>query len=235
MSVAAKVQSVDWQAVQTGLMDEGYSIIRGLLSADECAAFRAAYDDETRYRKQVIMARHGYGEGDYRYFRYPLPDTLETLRRESFPPLARAANEWAKRLGRDTKFPESHEDFKAKCHGTGQVRPTPLILRYGKGGYNRLHQDLYGEVYFPFQIAVLLSEPGEDFEGGEFVLVENRPRMQSRPRVVPLRRGDAVVFAVNERPQMGKNGYHKVSLRHGVADITKGERYTLGVIYHDAL
>jgi hypothetical protein len=235
MSLAERLKATDWARVQSDLMEDGYSMLKGLLSADECHDFRAAYDDEARYRKQVIMARHGYGEGDYHYFRYPLPTTLATLRRESFPPLARAANEWAKRLGRDTRFPEDHDTFSALCHEKGQRRPTPLILRYGKGGYNRLHQDLYGEVYFPFQMAILLSEPGQEFDGGEFVLVENRPRMQSRPRVVPLTQGDAVIFAVNERPQMGKNGYHKVSLRHGVADITAGVRFTLGVIYHDAL
>jgi hypothetical protein len=235
MSVLERLQATDWARVQSDLMDDGYSLLKGLLNRDECLDFRAAYGDEDRYRKQVIMARHGYGEGDYRYFRYPLPDTLATLRRESFPPLARAANEWAKRLGRDVRFPEDHAAFSALCHDKGQLRPTPLILRYGKGGYNRLHQDLYGEIYFPFQMAVLLSAPGEEFEGGEFVLVENRPRMQSRPRIVPLTQGDAVIFAVNERPQRGKSGYHKVSLRHGVADITAGARYTLGVIYHDAL
>lgn len=235
MSVEERLKATDWAHVQADLMNDGYSLIKGLLSEEECLDFRAAYDDEALYRKQVFMARHGYGEGDYRYFRYPLPDMLETLRRESFPPLARAANEWAHRLGRDVSFPESHYAFRQRCHEKGQVRPTPLILKYGKGGYNRLHQDLYGEVYFPFQMAVLLSKPGDEFNGGEFVLVENRPRMQSRPRVVPLAQGDAVVFAVNERPQLGKNGYHKVSLRHGVADITRGDRYTLGVIYHDAL
>lgn len=235
MSVADRLKATDWTRVQSELMNDGYSLLKGLLGEGECLDFRAAYDDETRYRKQVFMARHGYGEGDYRYFRYPLPDTLETLRRESFPPLARAANEWATRLGRDVCFPESHDAFRQRCNEKGQLRPTPLILKYGKGGYNRLHQDLYGEVYFPFQMAVLLSKPGEEFGGGEFVLVENRPRMQSRPRVVPLAQGDAVVFAVNERPQRGKTGYHKVSLRHGVADITHGNRYTLGVIYHDAL
>ncbi|WP_262690221.1 2OG-Fe(II) oxygenase [Kordiimonas aestuarii] len=234
-SLGNRIQSLDWERTEKDLLEQGFAILPQLLTAAECSFFRARYDDESLYRKQVFMARHGYGEGDYRYYRYPLPDPLQALRHTSFPYLAHTANEWAKRLQRDVIFPENHEEFQKLCHGLGQLRPTPLILKYTAGGYNRLHQDLYGEVYFPFQMAVLLSQPGEEFEGGEFVLVENRPRMQSRPRVIPLRRGDAVVFAVNERPQLGKTGYHKVSLRHGVSDVTAGTRYTLGVIYHDAL
>ncbi|WP_417449779.1 2OG-Fe(II) oxygenase [Kordiimonas sp.] len=233
--LAHRIRSLDWSAMENALLDQGFAVIPQILTAAECSYFRALYEDENLYRKQVFMARHGYGEGDYRYYRYPLPDPLNVLRRESFPPLANAANEWARRLGRDVSFPENHNEFQQLCHEKGQSRPTPLILKYTAGGYNRLHQDLYGEVYFPFQMAVLLSEPEEEFEGGEFILVENRPRMQSRARVVPLRRGDAVVFAVNERPQMGKSGYHKVSLRHGVSDVISGTRFTLGVIYHDAL
>jgi hypothetical protein len=213
----------------------GCAVVPRLLGADECSAIAALWDDGERFRSRIHMARHGFGAGEYRYFGYPLPERVARLRAELYPPLAVIANRWAERLGLERRFPKRHEAFLAECRAAGQARPTPLLLRYQAGDWNALHQDLYGEHVFPLQVAILLSEPGRDFEGGEFVLTEQRPRMQSRPEVVPLGQGDAVVFPVRERPVRGARGDYRVQMRHGVSRVRAGLRFTLGVIFHDAL
>ncbi|ATE67242.1 2OG-Fe(II) oxygenase [Rhizorhabdus dicambivorans] len=224
----------DWARAADDLDERGWTVLPKLLDPEQCAATAALYDHETAFRKQVVMARHGYGRGEYRYFAYPLPRLVAGLRSALYPRLAPVANRWHERMGFDARFPEEHGDFLDRCHAAGQGRPTPLILRYGPGDYNCLHQDLYGEHVFPLQAAVLLSSPGEDFTGGEFVLTEQRPRMQSRAEVVPLGQGDAVVFAVAHRPRAGSRGDHRVNMRHGVATIRAGRRHMLGIIFHDA-
>lgn len=225
-------------AFHDALDTQGFAVVPGLLSAGECADTIALYEQDL-FRKRIIMGHHGYGEGEYQYFRYPLPDAVANLRAAAYPPLAVAANRWRERLGEIEDFPDTLEAYTTRCHQAGQVRPTPLLLKYEAGGYNRLHQDLYGEEWFPFQMAVLLSAPGEDFTqgdftGGEFILTEQKPRSQSRAHVVPLAQGDAVVFAVNYRPTLGKRGYSRRTLRHGVSTLHTGNRYTLGIIFHDA-
>jgi hypothetical protein len=205
-----------------------------MLSPAQCAGLTELYDDDSHFRSRVVMARHGYGKGEYKYFAYPLPALVKELRTALYPPLAAIANDWMEKVGSDVRYPPAHAAFLKRCHAAGQTRPTPLLLRYGAGDYNCLHQDLYGEHVFPLQVAVLLSEPGRDFEGGEFVLTEQRPRMQSRVEVVPLRQGDAVVFAVNERPVRGTRGTYRVKMRHGVSRLRSGHRHTLGLIFHDA-
>jgi hypothetical protein len=212
----------------------GFAIIPSLFSRDECEAVAHLYDDESRFRSRVVMARHGYGKGEYKYFRYPLPALVNRLRNALYPPLAEIANAWMEKLKIDTRYPKFHAAFLKTCHDAGQTRPTPLLLRYGASDYNCLHQDLYGDHVFPLQVAILLSEPGRDFDGGEFVLTEQRPRMQSRAEVVPLRQGDAVVFTVNERPVQGTRGIYRVKMRHGVSRLRSGQRHTLGIIFHDA-
>ncbi len=212
---------------------QGWSILPALLSHDEADETRALWDSAA-FRSEVIMARHGYGQGRYRYFAYPLPPAIGALRTRLYPTLATIANRWHETLGLPSRFPETHAEFLARCHAAGQQRPTPLLLRYGPGDYNCLHQDLYGEHVFPLQAAILLSEPGRDFEGGEFVLTEQRPRMQSRVEVVPLKKGDAVVFAVNMRPAQGVRGPYRVAMRHGVSRLRSGARSVLGLIFHDA-
>ena len=224
----------DPAAITADLDARGWAIVPGLLDPATCAAIAAGYDDPAHFRSQVVMARHGFGRGEYRYYRYPLPDPIAGLRTALYPSLVGVANRWHERLGIPTRFPADHAEFLARCHDAGQARPTPLLLRYGPGDYNCLHQDLYGEHVFPLQVAVLLSRPGEDFTGGEFVLTEQRPRMQSRVEVVPLRQGDAVVFAVNHRPVAGSRGDYRVAMRHGVSTLRSGQRHTLGVIFHDA-
>jgi len=213
----------------------GCAMLPRLLDAEQCAGLRALWDERGRFRSEVVMARHGYGRGAYRYFAYPLPEPVAELRAALYPPLANIANRWAEALGTSVRYPGSHPEFLARCHAAGQRRPTPLMLRYEAGDWNALHQDLYGEHVFPLQVAVLLSEPGEDFTGGEFVLAEQRPRMQSRAEVVPLRRGDAVVFPVRERPVRGSRGWHRRAMRHGVSRVRSGLRFTLGIIFHDAI
>ncbi|OIJ40279.1 2OG-Fe(II) oxygenase [Massilia timonae] len=225
---------IDWDDVGAQLDDAGCAVIPGLLDARHCARFIAAYDERQRFRSRVVMERHGFGRGEYQYFGYPLPEPLAALRATLYPPLARIANRWQAALGLDARFPGEHADFLARCHAAGQLRPTPLLLRYRAGDYNCLHQDLYGEQVFPLQVAVLLSRPGEDFTGGEFVLTEQRPRMQSRAEVVSLRQGDAVVFAVNQRPVQGTRGVYRVAMRHGVSRVRQGLRHALGIIFHDA-
>jgi hypothetical protein len=225
----------DWTAIAASLDTQGWAVLSGLLSPAECAGTAAFYDAEAGFRSRVVMARHGFGRGEYRYFAYPLPDIVAQLRTGLYPPLAAIANLWNHRMGIEQRFPPAHGDFLARCHAAGQLRPTPLLLRYGPGDYNCLHQDLYGAHVFPLQLAVLLSAPGEGFTGGEFVLTEQRPRMQSRVSVVPLRQGDAVVFAVNQRPVRGSRGDYRVAMRHGVSEIRAGHRHVLGVIFHDSV
>jgi uncharacterized protein len=225
---------IDWTAAAEALDTNGWAMLPGLLDPATCGQVSALYDAPEHFRSHVIMARHGFGRGEYRYFAYPLPETVQMLRTRLYPPLAAIANRWHVRMGLDRRFPASHAGWLAECHAAGQTRPTPLLLRYGPGDYNCLHQDLYGDHVFPLQIAVLLSEPGRDFAGGEFILTEQRPRMQSRAAVVPLTQGDAVVFAVNQRPVRGGKGDYRVTMRHGVSAIHVGRRHTLGIIFHDA-
>jgi hypothetical protein len=233
-AVAQRVAAGDWGAVGAALDAQGFAVLTGLLDADECAAAAALYADDSRFRRRIHMAQHGYGRGEYKYFAAPLPGLVDTLRTALYPPLAAVANRWNETLSDPVRFPPGLAAFQTRCHDAGQTRPTPLILKYGPGDYNCLHQDLYGELVFPLQAAILLSESGRDFAGGEFILTEQRPRMQSRATVVPLARGDAVIFAVRHRPVHGAKRSHRVNLRHGVSTVRRGERYTLGVIFHDA-
>ena len=233
--LARRIDALPRTDVAADLDAHGCALLPGLLPAETCRAAAAWYDEEALFRSRVVMARHGFGRGEYRYFAYPLPDLVAGLRDGFYPHLARIANRWNEVLGLPARYPGAHADFLARCHAAGQTRPTPLLLRYGPGDYNCLHQDLYGELVFPLQVAILLSEPGRDFEGGEFVLTEQRPRMQSRAEVVPLAQGDAVVFPVRDRPVMGVRGPYRVTLRHGVSRLRAGARHTLGVIFHDAL
>ena len=237
--IAGRVEGFDWSDIATQLDAHGNARLPGLLSRDQCDALAALYDDEARHRSRVVMARHGFGRGEYRYFRYPLPAPVQALRESLYPCLVPVANRWNLAMKADVAYPGAHADFIDRCHAAGQSRPTPLLLRYGEGDYNCLHQDLYGEHVFPLQVAVLLSQPGRecdggDFEGGEFVLTEQRPRMQSRTEVVQLQQGDAVVFAVHQRPVPGARGNYRVNMRHGVSRLRRGRRHALGVIFHDA-
>jgi len=225
---------IDWQAVATALDETGSAVLEHLVSPDECERLAALYPDDARFRSRVAMARHGFGRGEYKYFGYPLPELIARLRASLYPPLARIANRWHDAMGIEDRFPATHGGFLARCHAAGQNHPTPLLLRYETGDYNCLHQDVYGDQVFPLQVAVLLSEPGRDFTGGEFVMTEQRPRMQSRAEVVPLRQGDAVVFAVRHRPVRGTRGTYRVNLRHGVSRLRSGRRHTVGIIFHDA-
>jgi hypothetical protein len=213
---------------------DGFTVLTGLLSAAECRGLVALYDEREAFRSRVVMARHGFGEGEYKYLAYPLPPVVGELRQALYPRLAPVANRWQQQLGLAATFPDTLDAYLARCHAAGQTRPTPLILKYGAGDYNCLHQDLYGELVFPLQATVLLSRSGEDFSGGEFLLVEQRPRRQSKGEVVPLRQGDAVIFPVNHRPVAGTRGYYRATMRHGVSRVHSGSRFTLGVIFHDA-
>lgn len=233
-SIASRIDAIDWPALLSDLDARGNTVIQGLLDPAQCHDISAQYANESLYRSRVVMARHNFGLGEYRYFRYPLPAPVQQLRNALYPRLAPLANDWNARMGVDVQYPATHEAFLARCHDAGQTRPTPLLLRYGAGDYNCLHQDLYGEHVFPLQVAILLSEPGRDFSGGEFVLTEQRPRMQSRAEVVSLHQGDAVIFAVNQRPVTGTRGSYRVTMRHGVSRVRHGQRHTLGVIFHDA-
>ena len=224
----------DWTQIAQDLDACGYALLPALLTRAECRSIAAMYEEEARFRSRVVMARHGFGRGEYKYLAYPLPEPIATLRRTLYPHLAEIANRWHDALHVPTRFPARHEEFLARCHAAGQTRPTPLVLKYGAGDYNCLHQDLYGELAFPLQVAILLSEPGRDFTGGEFVLTEQRPRMQSRAEVVPLRQGDAVAFAVHNRPVAGSRGAYRVNMRHGVSRVRSGRRHTVGIIFHDA-
>jgi hypothetical protein len=233
-SAEARVGAYDWQALAGELDSYGCVVMLKLLSAGECRTIAGLYPDESHFRSRIHMARHGFGKGEYRYFNYPLPDLLAGLRTALYPHLAGIANEWNGRMGIEERYPGNHASFLKRCHDAGQTRPTPLLLQYVQGDFNCLHQDLYGDLAFPIQVAILLSEPGKDFTGGEFVLTEQRPRMQSRAEVVPLRQGDAVAFAVHNRPVRGSKGNYRVNLRHGVSRVRSGMRHTVGIIFHDA-
>jgi len=229
-----RVGAIGWDRVSEDLDAQGNAVLEGLLSADESAALAGLYDADDLFRSRIVMARHGFGRGEYRYFRYPLPEPVAGLRASLYPRLAPIANRWNEAMGIDVRYPAAHAAFIARCHAAGQGKPTPLLLRYEPGDYNCLHQDVYGGHVFPLQVAVLLSQPGRDFTGGEFVMTEQRPRMQSRAEVVPLRQGDAVVFTVRQRPVQGNRGVYRVNLRHGVSRIRSGRRHTVGIIFHDA-
>jgi hypothetical protein len=234
VDATARAQCIDASALESDLEAQGWSVLSQLLDSRECDHIASLYDKSAGFRSHVVMGRHGFGQGEYRYFSYPLPTLIQGLRTALYPRLAPIANRWHERMGMDARFPVNHAEFIARCAASGQSRPTPLLLQYGPGDYNCLHQDLYGEHVFPLQVAALLSEPANDFTGGEFVLTEQRPRMQTRAAVVPLTKGDAVVFAVNSRPVRGTRGDYRVKLRHGVSRINEGRRHTLGIIFHDA-
>ena len=227
-------ESIDWQAAGAALDEQGWAVLPRLLDPADCGSTACLWQEEDRFRSRVVMARHGFGQGEYRYFAYPLPSLVEALRTNLYPRLAPIANRWHERMGMTARFPADHAAFLERCHAASQTRPTPLLLRYGSGDYNCLHQDLYGEHVFPLQLAFLLSRPGDDFSGGEFVLTEQRPRMQSRAEVVPLRQGEGVIFPVHHRPVQGTRGVYRVNMRHGVSRLRSGSRHTLGVIFHDA-
>lgn len=226
--------SQDWPRITREVDEQGWSCLPSLLNQAECEALTALYDESACFRSRVVMARHGYGQGEYQYFRYPLPSPVEALRQVLYPRLAPLANRWNETMGLAARYPEQLQEFLGQCHRAGQQRPTPLLLRYGPGDYNCLHQDLYGEQVFPLQAAVLLSQPQRDFEGGEFVITEQRPRRQSKVEVLPLAQGDAAIFAVHHRPATGSRGSYRVNLRHGVSRLRSGRRHTLGIIFHDA-
>jgi hypothetical protein len=225
---------INWQALAAELDNCGCARLNRLLTDEECHEIAALYSDDSHFRSRVVMARHGFGKGEYKYFRYPLPEQVAQLRTELYSNLAEIANRWNDEMKIDVRFPRGHDEFLERCHSAAQDKPTPLLLQYQEGDYNCLHQDLYGEHVFPIQVAILLSQPGEDFSGGEFVLTEQRPRMQSRAEVVPLYRGEAVAFAVHHRPVRGTRGSYRVKMRHGVSRLRSGQRHTLGIIFHDA-
>jgi hypothetical protein len=229
-----RIAAIDWNAAAGALDAFGAAVLAQLMSFAECRAIAALYPEPAHFRSHIVMARHGFGRGEYRYFRYPLPEPIGTLRGALYSRLAPIANAWSERMGATARYPSAHARFLETCHAAGQVRPTPLLLQYVAGDYNCLHQDLYGDLAFPLQVAILLSAPGKDFTGGEFVLTEQRPRMQSRAEVVPLQQGDAVAFAVASRPVRGSRGDYRVTLRHGVSRVRSGLRHTLGIIFHDA-
>jgi hypothetical protein len=233
-SVTERIRAIDWQKLSLELDGQGSATIEHLLAPEECQSLAALYSRNELFRSRVVMARHGFGRGEYKYFDYPLPDLVAELRTSLYSYLAPIANAWNQTMGITVQYPEGHVEFLRRCHEAGQIKPTPLMLKYGMDDYNCLHQDLYGEHVFPLQVTVMLSQPEKEFTGGEFVITEQRPRMQSRPIVVPLKQGDAVVFAVNNRPARGKRGFYRVNLRHGVSRILSGHRQTLGVIFHDA-
>jgi uncharacterized protein len=233
-AIRDRLGTIDWPRLGRELDMSGAAMVPGLLSAEECRSLVALYPDDHCFRSRVVMARHGFGRGEYKYFSYPLPGMIQMLRSSLYPCLAPIANRWNEAMDIETRYPDRHADYLDRCHAAGQLRPTPLLLQYGTGDYNCLHQDLYGEHVFPLQVAILLSQPGTDFSGGEFVLTEQRPRMQSRPEVVPLQQGDAVVFAVHHRPVHGTRGVYRVTMRHGVSRLRSGRRHTAGIIFHDA-
>jgi hypothetical protein len=233
-AIAQRVAGFEWSRIGEELDTQGFAVLDGLLAQQDCRALAPLYPQDALFRSRIDMARHGFGRGEYKYFASPLPELVGELRTALYPPLAEVANRWTAAMGVEVRYPADLAGFLLRCHEAGQTRPTPLLLRYGPGDFNCLHQDLYGEHVFPLQVAILLAEPGQDFTGGEFVLTEQRPRMQSRAVVVPLRRGDGVVFAVHHRPVRGSKGTYRVTMRHGVSVVRSGERHTLGIIFHDA-
>ena len=234
-AIPDRVNGIDWKAAEASLSDSGFAHAGPLLTPEECSALVSQYSDDSAFRSRVVMERHRFGKGDYKYLRYPLPDAVAALRRATYPHLAVIANRWNAALGeRETSFPAAHEEFLRRCHRAGQKQPTPLLLHYEAGGFNCLHQDLYGEIAFPMQLVVMLGQQGRDWQGGEFVLVENVPRAQSRAEVITADQGHGVFFTTRYRPVKGSRGYYRVAMRHGVSRIRAGTRYTLGIIYHDA-
>nr|WP_312639985.1 2OG-Fe(II) oxygenase [Candidatus Nitrospira allomarina] len=233
-NITTRVRAIDWEQVSSDVEAQGHAVTERLLSPKECQSLASLYSCDEMFRSRIVMSRHNFGRGEYQYFRYPLPDLIEQLRNAIYPHLVPVANRWNAAMGIEVRFPKRHEDFLARCHQAGQDKPTPLMLKYEADDYNCLHQDLYGEHVFPLQLAILLSDPQKDFAGGEFVMTEQRPRMQSRPIVVPIRQGDGVIFAVHHRPVRGGRGWYRVNLRHGVSRVRSGQRYTVGIIFHDA-
>ena len=233
-SPASRIEAIDWARIAANLDAQGCATTEPLLTPEQCAALAQSYASDAPFRSRVVMARHGFGRGEYKYFAYPLPETVAVLRAALYPPLAEIANRWNEAMAIDLRYPQEHASYLARCRKAGQTKPTPLLLQYGAGDYNCLHQDLYGEHVFPLQVTLLLSRPGEDFTGGEFVLTEQRPRMQSRAEVVPLAQGEAVIFPVHHRPVRGTRGIYRVNMRHGVSRLRSGHRHTLGIIFHDA-
>jgi hypothetical protein len=233
-NIAEQIKAIDWEQISQDLDAQGSAMVARLLSPTECEMLAAFYSQDELFRSRIVMGRHGFGRGEYKYFRYPLPELIGELRTGMYPYLVPIANRWNKTMGIEVRYPAKHRDFIERCRQAGQTKPTPLLLQYGADDYNCLHQDLYGEHMFPLQLTILLSEPHKDFTGGEFVMTEQRPRMQSRPEVVPLRQGDAVIFAVNQRPVQGTRSVYRVKIRHGVSRVRSGDRHTLGVIFHDA-
>jgi uncharacterized protein len=225
---------LDWLQIENDLDAHGCAVAEGVLLRDQCRALSALYDQDALFRSRIVMTRHGFGRGEYKYWAYPLPEAVAVLRKTLYPHLASVANRWNETLGIDLRYPEDHAQYLKRCHQAGQTKPTPLLLQYGAGDFNCLHQDVYGDLVFPLQIAFLLSAPGEEFTGGEFVLTEQRPRMQSRVEVVGLKQGDGVIFAVHHRPIQGSRGPYRVNLRHGVSRLRSGHRHTMGIIFHDA-
>ena len=233
-SIAARIAALDWPRIEAELEARGCATTGPVLPPAQCLALAGGYEDHAAFRSRVVMARHGFGRGEYRYYAYPLPELIAALRTALYRPLAAIANRWEQALGRSGDYPAGHASYLDRCHAAGQCRPTPLLLKYGEGDYNCLHQDLYGEMLFPLQSTFLLSTPEENFSGGEFVMTEQRPRMQSRAEVVPLAQGEGVIFAVNQRPVRGTRGIHRVTMRHGVSRLRAGRRFSLGIIFHDA-
>ena len=233
-SASTRLAALDWEEIAASLERHGAAVIGPLLTQDQCRSLAASYNDDALFRSRIVMAQHGFGRGEYRYFANPLPEPVATLRTALYPPLARVANRWSEALGVEADFPDSHAEFLRRCHGAGQTKPTPLLLQYGEGDYNCLHQDVYGALIFPLQVAFLLSDPVQDFTGGAFVLTEQRPRMQSRAEVVQLHQGEGVIFPVHHRPVQGTRGTYRVNMRHGVSRLLCGRRHTLGLIFHDA-
>jgi hypothetical protein len=230
-----KPSDFDWSGINSQLDQTGHCLLPQLFSEQECNSITGLYSNDSLYRSTINMKRYRFGQGEYRYFRYPLPDPIQSVRASFYPPLSETANRWMKMLAIDTNFPPAHHDLTARCHEAGQSRPTPLILRYESGGYNTLHQDLYGEIWFPFQMLILLSKPDADFTGGEFVMTEQLPRAQSRGQVIPLQQGDGLIFTTNFRPGQSSRGYYRARMKHGVSTIRSGHRHALGIIFHDAL
>ena len=233
-AIAKRIAAVDWQRVAANLDDEGYAVMHSMLSPEQCASLAAGYEADAQFRSRIVMARHGFGRGEYRYFAYPLPGLIASLRTALYSRLCGIANRWNAAMNIAVRYPDDHAQFLDRCHRAGQTRPTPLLLQYAEGDYNCLHQDIYGEHVFPLQVAFLLSQAEQDFTGGEFVLTEQRPRMQSRTTVVPLDQGSGVIFVVNNRPVHGTRGFYRVKMRHGVSRVRSGRRHTLGIIFHDA-
>jgi uncharacterized protein len=234
-NIETRIAEADWMGISNQLHDKGFALVPGLLSREQCESIKATYGIDANFRKTVIMERYRFGLGEYKYYQYPLPEIIQVMRNNVYPKLAPVANDWMKALKIETEYPLQHDQFLKLCHLQKQIKATVLMLKYGKGGHNTLHQDLYGEVYFPMQMVFMLSDPEKDFEGGEFVLIEQIPRAQSKAAVLNPQKGDAIIFSTNFRPVKGKNGYYRVNMKHGVSEVHKGERYTLGIIFHDAL